>query len=467
MPGDIPLQQLSGDRCLDLADQAVGQGVDHLSEPVDRPGLDVEVQVHVFGERRNLAVGLAGIVVVRRTGLGEQMQGVRGDTASVRQLIGFGRPQTGGGVRIVAVARPGVTDQDDVAAAELVPGRHGDRLDQAGDGVFVEPAGRAFRRRYIADLVQEHLDRLIHLQRRVGLGRVIQLGRNLGIVAVSDHAEAHPVGDVAVADSGGDPAHRFPGPLDIRSHGNRGVDDEDDTDLEVRQRVFLRGCIGDHRAAVQRHRRHFQDARGEAGGQPGGFRLQDRQQIELLGDVDILSRLDRDHRRIHRQGPVDGLLAQFAGPGQQQFGLQKVDQRLPVLEHQCPVAARRVGEGDHHGLAPIDGLVSHDPAFGRAPLRLAHLQPLRPVDHLAIEHVEYGESRDPGIGGIGGGQRLTAQCGARTAQDPLEQRLPALHQQRCTLLGRYRHRRHERQEHSGQQRSAQSRPAEGSDLGTS
>ena len=381
-----------------------------------------------------------------------QVENVGGDAVLQRELPHLLGAEAGRRQRRVALARAGVGDHDQVATAEAGPVDALDRLDQAGVAVLGERACRDLRG-------GDTLDRVGELRLRRDLGRVgegahqvldpLDLGR---IVAVGDHAEAHPLIELRRLDLRVNLLHRRAGEVDVRLHRGAGVDDEDDSGSELgevrfridtlaglRQRIdaLLLGYRGDlHRAYLEARLQH------------GGTRIEDRQQVELLLHVDESLGLDRDDRAGRRQLAVGDLPADLLAVDQQLVRVQHVDQSRPVLEEQHPLAVGGVGERQRQAVLPRNGVRLRQEADHPAFAVRADFEVVGGAGHLLAVDEQQGHRRQllPA-----GAARLRRNDRARPGQHPLVQRRLALDQQRLARpageLGMRPRPRREREHH--------------------
>ena len=431
----LQLGQVPGDGVLDLTDEIARQRVQGFAEATHVARRDRVVEIGVALPAGQVPKGALRIGVVLAAFLGLEMDRVDRDAPVPGHPVETGGGQVGGAGRIGCPARPRVGDQNDIAGAELAPGGALERHVDPGHGVFVEVHAGDPGDINLLHLSEGFLGVLVHGQRREDLGHVAKLRPEFGAVPIADQPEAHAVLDVRTGDPVVDLPDRFAGPRDVGLHGDRGVDDEEHPDVEVLQGVLIGGRTV-RRLFLQGDRSHMEHPRQVTGLQEAQFCVQDREEIELPGDVHMLGRLDRDHRARRLQGASHRLAPVARHEGDHGLRVQDLLQRVAAAKEQGPLPARRIGEGAHHGVAPGNHLIAPHPTLGGTVRRLAHLKPVRAALRLAVEDIEHGERCDGPAHRGGLGARRSTDHRVRPAEHPLQECLLAVHQKRATGFGR-------------------------------
>ena len=328
--------------------------------------------------------------------------------------------ESGGRQRVVRGARPGVGDQDDVTRIVAAPVDRPDRLVDAGVGILVEALARHGGRLDLVDAGQECVAAAAILQVGEGAADVAEGGYRGGAVAVRDEAVADALGKLRLVDGPVNALHDVTRRVDVGLHRHGRIDHENDA-----------GTIGldDRGGVLQRYRRYPQQSRLLAADEHV-FVVEDRHEVEIATDVDVLLRLHGHHRRIgvyafYRllpQAPVGCRIA---------FG-DDIFQRVAVAEQQYPLVLGRVAKRDRECLLPIDGFLAGQPALDVARAVEAHLQPGPPVLLLPVVDVVRRERRhDLPVGCVAG---CVHERSAGNGDDALVQRTLAFLQQRTLYL---------------------------------
>ena len=274
------------------------------------------------------------------------------------------------------------------------------------------------------------------------LGEVFQFRRRLGAVAEGHDAEGHLVVQLVLGHRVEDGPHHVEALIDVRLHGNGGVDDH--RDAGARHVVLGVVLLVARIAGVNRG--HLK----ELGPLKRRVHLQNRHEVEAVARYGALCVVGF-HGDDGQIGGSVALLRGF-GPGaelrqrsRQVLSLADIHDRLVILEEQHGLTLRPVGEEQGKGLIPRRGVFGLHPAVGFGGGG-ADLQPVA-VAGVDVEHGE-GTHRlldDGGVLSLSGPQAC-----AGVGDDALVQGLFAFHQQRRTLR-RPRRRRPAREEREHRQ----------------
>ena len=289
--------------------------------------------------------------------------------------------------RVVGVARAGIGDQHDEAAAEGLPLDLVQRHVEAGDRVLVEGVVADLRFLHIRQARQYGLWRFGH----VGLGdhaRDIAEPRiAAGVIAEGDHAEAEALAHLGAADAPDHLPDRIARAVDIGAHTERRVDDEDQRTAEIAQRLVL-GRLG--LLLFQRGGDDLELQRALAALILQRRRIQHGQQVELLGDVHMRLGLERDNRAV---APGFGVGAE---PRRLRCPFGRVHPQRAraggVAEEHRAVAAGWVVEGQHQIVPPGNAARFRQPAGDAAIERRPHFEPGAVGQIAPAIHVEDAEA---------------------------------------------------------------------------
>ncbi len=225
------------------------------------------------------------------------------------------------------------------------------------------------------------------------------------------------------------------GAVDVGLHGRGGVDHEHHRRVVVGDAGVALGrrrcgcCRG---SGVARDRGHLHDAYPVARLEQRAGRLQHRQQVELVFEIDELFGLGRNHGVAGAECTLGGnFLGEPLRLGHGVVGVDEAGQAVTFAkeQHALTVAGRRERQRD--GVAPGHGVGLGHVAGGLAIAAAAYQQPGLAALVLALvdeEHAERIERLAAGGAGAGG------QRGAGACQHALEQRGLAVQQQRLARL---------------------------------